>query len=395
MLDEPNQSKSDSDSSGQPNLDRYARYSRQMLVEGIGLEGQRRLSDASVLLVGCGALGSVAADILVRAGVGHLRICDRDFIEVENLQRQVLYDESDIAADLPKAEAAARKLARANSQVRIEPVVADLTHLNISGLADRVQLILDGTDNFETRYLINDFSVSSGVPWVYGAVISTTGLCMAVLPEATGGREEQGSSIATLSHKPGDAGGQKPHESRFAGCLRCVFEEPPPPELSPSCDTAGVLASAAHIVAGYQTTEALKILTGNSEAVRRGLLQIDVWSGRTTTIKIDRAAEAEGCPCCKGRDFPFLDGRRAGRVVTLCGRNAVQIAPHRTDRTDLKVIADRLRPVALGIVRRNDFMVRAVVDGFELTCFADGRTIVKGTGDPDRARSIHARYIGT
>ena len=341
---------------------RWARYSRQMLVEGIGVDGQRRLGESSVLLVGCGALGSVAADMLVRGGVGRLRICDRDYIERNNLQRQVLFDEDDIAADLPKAEAAVRKLRRINSEVHAEAVVADLTHRNVAELADGVSLIVDGTDNFETRYLVNDFAVSTGRAWIYGAVIGATGLCMSILP------------------------GRTP-------CLRCVFEQPPPAELSPTCETVGVLAPAAHMVASLQVLEAIKILVGKPEQIYRGLVQLDAWSGRMTTMNMDRARESD-CPCCGRREFPYLEGRFASSTATLCGRDAVQITPAERAAPDLASIASRLAPVAIGPVRSNKFMVRAEVEGLEITVFADGRIIIKGTSDPGLARSIQARFLG-
>jgi adenylyltransferase/sulfurtransferase len=343
-----------------PTPSENSRYSRQILLEHIGPQGQRRIRESAVTLIGCGALGSVAADLLVRAGIGQLRICDRDFIETSNLQRQMLFDEEDIAADLPKAEAAARKLRRVNPEVRIEPVVDDVTYSNIERLSADADLIIDGADNFETRYLINDFAVSTDRPWVYGAVVGTTGLCMSILP------------------------GQ-------AACLRCVFEEPPPPELSPTCDTVGVLAPAAHIIASLQITEALKILTGQAEKLFSGLLQLDAWTGRLVIMRVERSPE---CPCCARREFPFLRGQLGSAATVLCGRQAVQIRPPGDARLDLRAIARRLAPLSSIPVRHNPYLIRAELDGLQLTLFADGRAIFQGTNDPNRARSVHARYIG-
>lgn len=338
------------------------RYSRQTLLDQIGEAGQHRLADSCVLLVGCGALGTVLADILVRAGVGFMRICDRDFLEENNLQRQVLFDETDLASGLPKAPIAAGKLRRINSQVTIEPIVADATHSNIAALANGAHLILDGTDNFQTRYLLNDFSVSNSVPWVYGGVIATTGLCMAVVP---------GTTV----------------------CLRCMFDEPPSAEESPTCETAGVLGAAVHLVAALQATEGLKILLGRSDELVRGLTQVDAWTARLTTITA-RGPHPD-CPCCGRREFPWLSGQRGGLATTLCGRDAVQISPPPgAARPDLHAVAARLSAQARRPAVKNEFLVRAEVDRFDLTVFADGRVIIKGTSDAAQARSLQAKYIG-
>lgn len=340
-----------------------ARYSRQILFESIGVEGQRKLSEADVLLVGCGALGTVLAGTLVRAGVGRLRLCDRDFIDLTNLQRQALFDEDDIAANLPKAEAAARKLRRMNSAVTVEPIVVDVNHSNIERIADGAALLLDGTDNFETRFLINDLAVKSRRPWVYGAVVGSTGLCLPIIPFET-------------------------------PCLRCIFEDAPPPELSPTCDTAGVLAPVVNVIASMQAMEAIKLLTGNSSEVSRKLLSVDVWTGHFASLNVSAGRDAGDCPCCKRGRFDFLSGEAFGSATTLCGRDAVQINV-RTGRTvDFAMIAARLEPVAAVPVTFNRFLLRTRVEGLELTLFADGRTIIRGTRDPDRAKSIHAKYIG-
>jgi len=341
-----------------------SRYSRQVLFEKVGEEGQRRLLQSRVVLFGCGALGTVIANTLVRTGVGFLRICDRDFIEPNNLQRQVLFDEDDIAANLPKAVAAAAKLSRINSTVTVEPVVADVNHTNIERLAEGCALLLDGTDNFETRFLINDLAVKTDRPWIYGAVIGATGLCMTVLPHDT-------------------------------PCLRCVFEESPPPELNPTCDTAGVLSPAVNLVASFQSMEALKLLVGRRDEVNRHLVQIDAWTGRVVNLNVQSSRDSGNCPCCKRGDYAYLKGKLAGTTTTLCGRDAVQINPGPTTRIDLKTIAAKLRPIATGAIRQNRFMLQAAIDGYELTLFPDARAIIKGLKDPDKARVFYAKYVGT
>ncbi len=340
-----------------------ARYSRQVMYERIGADGQRKLLGSRAVLFGCGALGSVSANTLVRAGVGFLRICDRDFIERDNLQRQVLFDEDDIAANLPKAQAAANKLRRINSEITVEPVVADVNPGNIEELSRGMDVLLDGTDNFETRFLINDLAVKSNRPWVYGAVIGATGLCMAIVPNDT-------------------------------PCLRCVFEEAPPPEMNPTCDTAGVVGPAVNLVASLQAMEAIKLLMGRRDQINRHLVHLDAWSGRLVNMKVQSAYDDGKCPCCRGREFSFLDGHFSGTTTSLCGRDAVQVVPSGKRRMDFNVIAAKLGPVALEPVRFNEYMLRAKIDRFELTLFPDGRVIVKGTADVDRARSIHAKYLG-
>lgn len=339
------------------------RYSRQVLLPEVGEAGQRRLAASRAVLIGCGALGSDLANTLVRAGVGHLRIVDRDFIELNNLQRQALYDEADIAAGIPKAEAAARKLRIINSGVTIEPVVADANHKNIAELCDGAEVLLDGTDNFDTRYLVNDLAVQSERPWVYGAVIGTSGLCMPVVP------------------------GETP-------CLRCVFPEPPPPEASPTCDTAGVLGPAVSLVAAFQSIEALKLLMGRPEELTRRLLSIDAWTGRLTALDVDKSRSDE-CPCCGRRDFEYLDGRRGSAGTVLCGRNAVQVSRPGGATVDFARIGEKLSAVAESPPTINRFMLRARVGAYELAVFADGRAIVSGTSSIDEARSVYAKYVGS
>jgi len=300
-------------------LDRYA---RQMRYPPLGEAGQQRLAAARVLICGCGALGSAAADTLARAGVGRLRIVDRDFVDVTNLQRQVLFDEADAAEGLPKAIAAATKLNRINSAIEIEPIVADVTAGNILTLCDGVDLIVDGTDNFETRFLLNEAALQSKIPWIYGGAIGATGQTMTILP------------------------GQPP-------CLRCVIPEPPPAGSMPTCDTAGILASAIHVVAGIQTCEAIKILSGNRKAVNRGLIVIDLWENRFRHVGLSRLAE-QGCATCRGGDFPWLAGQRGSQTAVLCGRNAVQLAASAgvtTNAVSLDALAQKLNGV--GRLTRN------------------------------------------
>jgi molybdopterin/thiamine biosynthesis adenylyltransferase len=346
------------------------RYSRQVLFEPIGEQGQRRLRTSNVAIVGCGALGSVLANTLVRAGVGFVRLIDRDFIEINNLQRQVLFDEQDIADNLPKAEAAARKLRRINSAVEVEAIVTDVNATNVERLCADADLILDGTDNFETRFLINDLAVKHEQPWVYGACIAAEGLLMTVLP------------------------GQTP-------CLRCIWEDAPPPGMSPTCDTAGVLASVVNVVASLQALEAMKLLTGKRDALTRGLITIDAWSGTFRTLDMQSALERGNCPCCKQQRYEFLAGERITGSTTLCGRDAVQVLPQaaateggRSPGLNFKQLAARLSRVAVGRPRYNEHMLKFHVDAYELTVFPDGRAIIQGTSDAGAARGIYNKYVG-
>lgn len=338
-----------------------ARYNRQMLFEPLGQAGQKRLALSQATLIGCGALGTVLANTLARAGVGHLRIIDRDFIELDNLQRQVLFDEHDIAANLPKAEAAARKLRKINSTIEIEAVVADVNPANAEPLCRDCDLLLDGTDNFETRFLINDLAVKFDLPWVYGACVAAEGLVMPIIPGIT-------------------------------PCLRCIWDESPPPGMSPTCDTAGVLGPLVEIVAGFQALEAIKILAGKLDALNRKLMTIDAWSGRVRSVDMSAAREQGDCACCKQRKFEYLSGEKTPATAILCGRDAVQIAaPAGGNRIDLRELAGRLRNLR---PQHNEFLLRFSVDPLTLTLFSDGRAIVKGTRDPAVARGLYAKYIG-
>ena len=332
------------------------RYSRQILFAGLGEEGQRRIMAARVVIAGCGALGSFQAAALARAGVGFLRLLDRDYVEWSNLQRQWLYEESDAREALPKAIAAARRLASINSGVTVEPHVVDLTPDNVDELLDGADVILDATDNFETRYLLNDWSVTHAVPWIYGGAVGSYGLVMPVLPGRT-------------------------------ACFECVYPEPPS-GAQPTCETAGVLNPLTSIVAAWQTAFALRILSGHAEEIEPKITMVDVWAGTVRQVQMPEADPQ--CPACALRTCRHLSGE--GRPpISLCGRNAVQIHDRRRP-LDLSTLADSLRP--LGQVRANEFALRFVAPPYELTIFPDGRAIIKGTTDPGLARSLYARYIG-
>jgi len=337
------------------------RYSRQIKFPGIGEEGQRKLLASRVTLCGCGALGTVLANALVRAGVGNIRIIDRDFIETHNLQRQVLFDEQDVADNLPKAEAAVRKLRAINSTIRLEAVVTDIDHTNILDLVADADLILDGTDNFEVRYLINDAAIKLGKPWVYGGCLGSHGQVMVILP------------------------GETP-------CLRCVIESAPPPGMAPTCESAGVLGPAINIVASYQAAEAFKILTGNREAINRDLIYIDVWDNIQKHFKVAKLKDTVDCPCCKQRNFEWLEGKMGSHTTSLCGRNAVQVAHRTPTRLNFDDLSKHLRE--LGEVSFNRFMLKFAAEGHEFTVFPDGRAIIKGTNDVDKARTLYAKYVG-
>ncbi|PYT09192.1 MAG: thiamine biosynthesis protein ThiF [Acidobacteria bacterium] len=335
------------------------RYSRQILFQGIGEEGQRRLGASSALLIGCGALGSLTAELLVRAGVGRLRIADRDFVEPSNLQRQVLFDEQDAMSALPKAAAAEAKLRSINSDVAVEGIVADVTPRNIAALGSGCDVILDGSDNFELRYLVNDFSVKEGIPWIYAAAVGAYGLTMNILPGET-------------------------------ACLRCVFEQAPPPGSAPTCDTAGVLGSVVGVIASLQSAEALKLLSGRREKLSRQIVSVDVWEGSIDRLHTGRRS-AE-CPACGLGRFEHLEGSGVSSTTRLCGRDSVQVMPAGRTSIDLDALAGKLR--GLGEVTVNRFLVRARIGDNQLTVFSDGRAIVGGTTDAAAARTLYARYVG-
>lgn len=333
------------------------KYSRQVLFVGIGLEGQARLLASKAVVVGCGAIGAAAASLLVRAGVGHVRIVDRDFVEPSNLQRQTLFDEADAHQALPKAVAAERKLRAINSDVTVEGVVADLNAANAKELLDGFGVILDGTDNFETRFLVNDFSVSSGRPWIYAAAVGSYGITMVIRPGVT-------------------------------PCLACLLEATAGLGVDETCDTVGILGPAVNLIASLEVAEAMKLLAGREHALHDRLISGDVWSVRFQSVSVQRRPD---CRACARRDFTYLEGK-AQPHITMCGRDSVQI--HQQSRKlDLNALRERLAP-SVAEVRHNEFLLRFRIPPHEMTVFADGRAIVKGTQDPAVARSLYARYIG-
>lgn len=361
-----------------------ARYARQVRFSPLGDDGQRRLMQSRALVCGCGALGSTIANLLVRAGVGTVRIVDRDFVELSNLQRQVLFDEDDARDGLPKAVAAAEKLRQINSTVSIEPIVADIGPSNIESLCEGVDIILDGTDNFETRFLVNDAAVKLGLPWIYGGCVGAEGQSMTILP---------GETV----------------------CLRCLMPECPAPGSTPTCDVAGILGPIVGVIASIEAAEAMKFLSGNRDAISRSLTVVDLWpiakpqpvvapvsaiTGRGFVadtrpafrqIDVSRLREQTDCPCCKRNEFPWLSGRLSSRSAVLCGRNAVQLT-HAGANVPLDELAHRLERV--GQVTRNQFLVRLKVDGYELTVFPDARAIISGTDDIATAKAVYTKYVG-
>lgn len=357
------------------NLDRY---SRQLLFAGIGREGQVRLGQSSAVIIGCGALGAMQAEMLARAGVGRLRLVDRDFVEESNLHRQIMFDERDAVERVPKAIAAAARISRINSETMVEPFVRDVNYTNIEQLIRDTDVILDGTDNFETRYLINDAAVRARKPWIYGAAVGAHGVQMTIRPTVT-------------------------------PCLRCIFPEMPTPGTSPTCDTAGVILPIIATVSSYQVTEALKILTGQNEKLHGALLQFDLWENRFSRLRIDRMNSGVNCRTCDDGIYDFLHQQSGQLVTALCGRNAIQISPPPKEHTksdntfgqsdvdnhaiDLPELADQLRNV--GEVSYNAYLLKFRVGEIEMTIFPDARCLIKGTEDPGVARSLYARYLGT
>ena len=335
------------------------RYSRQTLFGPIGKQGQERLRAASATIIGCGALGTVMANNLCRAGVGRLVIADRDYVETSNLQRQILFDEEDVARHLPKAIAATEKLHKINSDVRVEALVEDINADGIESLVRESDIILDATDNFETRYLLNDVCIKHHRPWIYSGVIASYGVTMNILPEDT-------------------------------ACLRCVFPEMPLPGTTPTCDTAGVLNGIVGAITGIASTEALKILLA-SEKTSRAMVWMDVWENTFERIELPRQPN---CPACGRHSYEFLDSLSGSSSTSLCGRNAVQVraAIKRGSRIDFAALAERLSPVSE--VQFNEFLLRCLVDTYEITVFPDARAIIKGTDDEQVARSVYTRYIG-
>jgi adenylyltransferase/sulfurtransferase len=346
-----------------------ARYHRQMLFAPFGQESQHRLLAATAVIVGCGATGTALSNLLVRAGVGRVRIIDRDFIELNNLQRQILFDEDDIAANLPKAEAAARKLRRVNSEVTVEGVVADVNPGNVLGLLEDADLVLDGSDNFSTRFLLNDACLYLAKPWIYIGVIAAYGMTATFIPDG--------------------AAAKLPGERSATGCLRCLLQEMPPPGATPTCDTAGVIAPAVTLLTGVAAAEAMKLLAGRG-ALNPGVIHMDVWSHDYERFIAPRRPD---CPACGERRFDYLDAQMGTTSAALCGRNAVQVVVAGSRRLDLAALAQQLKPVA-DSVTQNAYLLRAQIGEHEFTVFPDNRAIIKGTEDEELAKSLYARYVG-
>lgn len=340
------------------------RYSRQVLFSELGEAGQTSLMQGRVLLCGCGALGTVLAETLVRAGVGQIKIVDRDFVELSNLQRQVLFDETDVAARLPKAIAAAEKLKQINSTVDIEPIVADIDHTNILSLAADVDLILDGTDNFEVRYLINDVSLELGIPWIYCGCIGSTGQTMTILPGKT-------------------------------ACLRCLIDTAPEPGSTETCDTAGILGPTVNVIASLEAVDAIKLLAGKEDLIKPVLTVVDIWEGSYRQMSVADLREKSGCKACHEGERIWLKGEQGSRTTRLCGRNAVQVAPADKGKIVFEDLAEKLKHS--GEVDFNPYLLRLNLKNpdYEISLFRDGRAIIKGTDDPSVAKTVYARYIGS
>lgn len=338
---------------------KWERYSRQILFAPIGEEGQQKLQNSRVAIIGLGALGTVSANCLARAGVGFLRLVDRDFVEPSNLQRQLLFTEQDAERVLPKAQVAGQRLAEINSAVEYETLVEDVNYLNVHELIQDTDLVLDATDNFEVRYLVNEACVKKGIPWIHGACVASYGLTLNIIP------------------------GKTP-------CLACFLGElPPRASFAGTCDTAGIISPIVNVIASIQSAEALKLLTGNLAALRAGVLFIDLWDSRFDEFKV---SIAEDCPVCRQRRFPLLSGERQQRTASLCGRDAVQILPAHKLSLSLAELEQRLS--ALGKITSNGFLLKFAVDRYEIVVFPDGRALIKGTTDEKLARSLYARYIG-
>jgi molybdopterin-synthase adenylyltransferase len=333
------------------------RYSRQVLFHDIGEDGQRRLAEARVAIIGCGALGTVSANHLARAGVGYIRIVDRDYVELNNLQRQILFDEADALNRNPKAVAAAQKLEKINSEIRIEPIMADVNPGNIEEMIENANLILDATDNMEIRYLINDACVKHKIPWIYAGVIGAVGMTMNIIPGRT-------------------------------ACFRCLMHAPPEPGTMPSFETIGVLNGAPGVIASIQAVESMRILTGHlpTDAV---LIYVDLWTQEFRRLSVERQP---GCPVCEGKSFDFLSGDRYSETYALCGRNSVQISLPQGVEFSIEKLKNRL--MAMGEVTDNGYFLSFKVDAYELIIFPEGRTMIKGTTDESAARSLFTKYIG-
>jgi len=342
-----------------PNLERY---SRQILFDPIGREGQERLLRSRVVILGMGALGTVAAELCARAGIGSLVLVDRDFVEESNLQRQILFDEQDAAEHWPKAAAAERKLRKINSEIKVKGLVLDANASNIEHLVRNTSLVIDGTDNLETRFLINDACVKLRIPWIYGAAVASEGATLVILPGIT-------------------------------PCLRCIFEDLPPVGSAPTCETAGVIGSVVTVVAGLQVAEALKILVGRTNDTNRRFRMFDVWKNSFREVDLSRARQGRGCKACGEGAFEFLQARRLSQTLRLCGRNAVEVLPGRPVQISLAKLEQKL--ALAGPVQSNPYLVQCRLEGLTLSVFGDGRALVQGTQDPGVAKSLYAKYVGS
>lgn len=336
-----------------------ARYLRQTIFAGIGETGQQKLLAARVVVIGCGANGTVIANHLARAGVGHLTIVDRDFIELNNLQRQLLFDEQDLAGNLPKAVAAERKLRAINSEIEIDGVVTDVNAENVEALIEGATLVMDGTDNFETRYILNDACVKHAIPWIYTGAVATYGMSQTIIPGKT-------------------------------ACLRCLFNDIPPPGTTATCDTAGVVGPVVSAVASVSATEAIKLIVGQGD-LNQGIIHFDLWYN--SFYQFENRGPRADCPACQQHDFEFLNQEKGSQTASLCGRNAVQIRQPGAGRLSLARLANDLRNIG-DIMACNDYLLRFAVDGYEVTLFADARAIIKGTEDESVARGLYAKYVG-
>ena len=334
------------------------RYSRQVLFSPIGESGQKKIGASSVVLIGCGALGTVCAEMLARAGVGRLRLVDRDFVEKNNLQRQSLFDEEHARNTLPKAIAAKEALEKINTDIQLEAIIQDVTWENIEDLCKENQVIVDGTDNFETRFLINDVAFKNNIPWIYGACVGSYGVALTFQPALT-------------------------------LCFQCLFDRSPEAGKMATCDTTGIVSPVVHGVAAYQVAQTLKILVG--EKLESRLLQLDAWKNSWRTIGVSQARNPN-CSCCAELKFRYLKGREKSHLTQLCGRNAVQVSPRRKTDINFRVLSQRLGKSTK--VKFNDYIMRIQINGLEITLFSDGRSIIKGTEDFTEARAVYAKYIG-
>ncbi len=339
--------------------DRSERYINQILFHGIGEEGQRKIKNGRISIVGCGALGSITSMTLARAGVGYMRIIDRDFVEFKNLHRQILFDEEDAKQFMPKAVAAQKKLMMVNSDIRVEAVVSDLNYLNIEELLSGMSVIVDGTDNFETRFLLNEFSVKSGIPWIYGGCVGSYGITFNIIP------------------------GRSP-------CLKCIFEDHPPSSVIETCDTVGILSSVANVIGSIQSVEVLKILSGKKDKLNEFITKVDVWEGVFQKIKIEK--QSRECEVCDQNNFHHLEGSGLTGTLVLCGRDSVQVYRRQTDVIDLLDLKKKLEKI--GEVFYNGYLLKFKTEGYELMIFPDGRAIIRGIKDPSRAKALYSKYIG-